>query len=99
MPNKVFVCGGNYLTEISDQSTKFKLVRNSGPPYVKTNEEDARKMFTLCQHHSHLYEINMDTGEVNIWEKSDNTTVSSDHPYILPADLMLGIKERLRMIE
>lgn len=72
----VYVCGGLYRRrncETGRDEEVFDLVRPSGgqPPYVAYEGRQGDLLFRLCQNHSHLYTLNIDTGKANIVAHGD----------------------------
>jgi hypothetical protein len=52
---KFYACGAEYGSD-----KKFKWVRPTGElPYVKDNLKDGEDLYSLCKHHSGLYEVDL----------------------------------------
>ncbi len=57
----LYVCGLNIPTPQDPRVYAFKLVKSSeGRVYSAHGEDEARKLFSLCKHHSSLYRVDED---------------------------------------
>ena len=70
--NTIFVFGGWYKRHDRDPG-RFHLVTPSrtNRPYVYTEEEVARRMFRLTQHHSSLYRCHLGKGTLELVQRGE----------------------------
>ena len=94
--DKVFVCGGMYSTHNAEKPFEFGLVRpTKGLPYVARTEEAGKRLFNLCQHHSHLYTLDVETGTVKLVQSGGENGVKNTAPATLPLALKDEVKAQI----
>lgn len=64
----IYFCGGMFQSGKPNVPPTFGMVRPTGGlPYVRFTAEEARGLFNLCRHHSHLYKT--DDGQTAVLEQ------------------------------